>query len=109
MSAVIGIGFEISPKEYIETGKKLGLSTLDHFRDNLVEKLKEKFSVDTLYIFYSKNSNLAVFERILSVAQPFSIIHYIDNIWSEGFSNIRDFFESKAEIGLCVIVTDESP
>ena len=84
MNTIIGIGFEIGPKEYIETGRKLGLSTLHHFKDNLTEKLKNKFSVDFLHIFRSKTSKLAVFERILYIAQPFSAIHHTDNIWSGG-------------------------
>ena len=110
MSAIVGIGFEITAEQFIETGKKLEIYTNRiNYRDRLVEALKERFSLNSLYILYIKRGGLSVFEKILTAAVPFSYIEYTNIICSKGFIEVRDFFDTDKKIDLCVFATDDVP
>lgn len=111
MNAIIGIGFETTFKKVFEAGKTLNIFVKDlNFDTRLVETLKTKFSTDSLYIFYSKTrGSVGIFEKILNVGRPFSLIDSIDSTHSESFDNIKGYIDPQTKIGVCVFATDELP
>ena len=113
MPIYIGVGFYTSSDFLYKQAESLGFPK--HFAliklNQIIEHLKSKFSLNSLYIATNFNDKptVVIFEKIINAADPYCTLTIpIDITISKEFQNLRDFAEPNHSIDLIVYGADGS-
>lgn len=112
MSIYIGVGFNTEIRTLYEIADQIGIDkySILHNKEKIINYLKEKFSLSSLYIVYNfdLDPSIIIFNNIIENPKLYYSIDSLNNLnVSEGFKKLKKTYDNNKEIKTIIYYGNE--